>query len=309
MVELDLGVAPTVLAKLEFLNPGGSLKDRSALFMIEDAEKKGLLKPGGTIVEATSGNQGIALAMIGALKGYRVIITTPDRTATEKLAMLRAYGAEVHVCPNTDSHLDPRGYHAMAERFVEEIDGAFMPDQYFNPLNAQAHYYSMGPDVWEQSQEKITHFIAGAGTCGTISGAGRFLKEKNSNIKVIGVDAATSFYSSDSPKAYNVEGLGIDVESDVFDKNVIDTIIPITDEDAFASTRALAKQGLLVGISSGAVVHVARQYAKTLSKDNVIVILLADSGRSYLSKVFASQHIEPTVSALGETLVKGAIEL
>ena len=310
MIELDLGVAPTILAKLEFLNPGGSVKDRSALFMVEDAEKRGLLKPGGTIVEATSGNQGIALAMIGALKGYRVVITTPDRTALEKIAMLRAYGAEVYVCPNTDSHLDPRGYHAMAEKFVEEIEGAFMPDQYFNPLNAVAHYNSMGPDIWEQSKGRVTHFIAGAGTCGTISGAGRYLKEKKDTVKVIGVDAATSFYSSKEPKAYNVEGLGIDVESDVFDKSVIDSIIPITDKDAFDSTKVLAKQGLLVGISSGAVVHVARQYAKALTKDDVVVIILADSGRSYLSKVFAEEQIASrSPVAIDKTLIKGAIEL
>ena len=288
LVKLDMGTIPTILAKLEFTNPGGSIKDRAALFMIEQAEQSGLLKPGGTIVEASSGNQGIAIAMIGSLKGYRVIITVPDRTASEKIAVLHAYGAEVHVCPNTDHHDDPRGYHARAEQMLHSIPGAFMPNQYYNKNNAKAHYSSTGPEIWRQTNGCLTHFIAGAGTCGTISGTGRFLKEKNSRIQVIGVDAATSMYSSKNPKAYKAEGIGIDVISEVFDKEAIDEIIPITDENAFAMTQTLAtRYGLLVGISSGAVMHVALQYAKKLSKNDIIVLILADSGRNYLSKVFS----------------------
>jgi cystathionine beta-synthase len=294
LIELNFGTKSQLLAKLEFLNPGGSIKDRSALYMIEEAEQTGKLKPGGTIVEATSGNQGIALAMIGRIKGYRVIITLPDRTAKEKISMIRAYGAEVHICPNTDSHLNPKGYHAKAEELLEKISGGFMPNQYFNPLNAEAHYHSTGPEIWEETDGNITHFIAGAGTCGTISGVGRYLKYKNSTIKIIGVDAENSFYSSKNPKKYNVEGIGIDVESDVFDKSVVDEIIPISDKNAFTMTKKLAQEGgLLVGVSSGAVMHVALEYEKKLSKDNVIVVILADSGRSYLSKVFTDQKSIP----------------
>lgn len=298
LIKLDLGVRPTVLAKLEFLNPGGSIKDRSALFMVEEAERTGKLKPGGTIVEATSGNQGIALAMIGAVKGYRVIITVPDRTAEEKVAILRAYGAEVYVCPNTDSHHDPRGYHARAQALCKEIPGAFMPNQYFNPLNRKAHYSSTGPEIWQQTNGAVTHVIAGAGTCGTMCGIAEYLKEQNPAVKVVGVDAATSFYSSPTPKAYKVEGLGIDVMSDVFVESLIDTIVPITDEDAFAMTRKAATDyGLLVGISSGAVLHVALEYAKGLDDNDVVVVILADSGRSYLKKVFMNEEVSKKTTA------------
>ncbi|MBF8263944.1 MAG: Cystathionine beta-synthase [Parachlamydiales bacterium] len=287
LVKLDMGTIPTVLAKLEFTNPGGSIKDRAALYMIEQAELSGLLKPGGAIVEGTSGNQGIALAMIGSLKGYRVIITLPDRSAVEKIAVLRAYGAEVHICPNTVRHDDPNGYHARAVQLFHSIPGAFMPNQFFNKNNSQAHYLSTGPEIWRQTNGCLTHFMAGAGTCGTISGVGRFLKEKNALIRIIGVDAATSKYSSKQPQAYKVEGIGIDVVSDVFDQSVVDEIIPISDHDAFAMTQILAKRhGMLVGISSGAVMHVALQYAQKLKKDDVMVVILADSGRNYLSKVF-----------------------
>ncbi len=289
LMKLEFGTKPTMLAKLEMLNPGGSIKDRCALYMIEDAEQKGLLKPGGTIVEASSGNQGIALSMIGKIKGYRVIITVPDRTAPEKVAVLRAYGAEVHICPNTDSHEDPRNYHTLAVHLSKTIPGAYMPNQYFNKSNPRAHYSTTGPEIWEQTNGMITHFVAGAGSCGTMSGVGRYLKEKNPNIKIIGVDAATSMYSSKEPKAYNVEGLGIDVISDTFDQQAVDEIIPITDDNAFAMTRRLATEhGLLVGISSGAVMHVALEYAKKLKQSDLMVVIFADSGRNYLSKVFAT---------------------
>ncbi|MFA6263263.1 MAG: cysteine synthase family protein [Candidatus Babeliales bacterium] len=299
LMRLEFGTNPTLLAKLEMLNPGGSIKDRSALFMVEEAERTGKLMPGGTIVEASSGNQGIALAMIGKVKGYRVIITVPDRTAHEKVAALRAYGAEVHVCPNTDSHDDPRNYHTLAERMAHTIPGAHMPNQYFNKANPKAHYTTTGPEIWQQTEGTITHFICGAGSCGTISGVGRYLKEQNSNVKIIGVDAATSMYSSKEPKAYNVEGLGIDVISDTFDQAVIDEIIPISDDNAFAMTQKLATQhGILVGISSGAVMHVALEYTKKLSTHDVVVVIFADSGRNYLSKVFTPlAHRETTETA------------
>lgn len=287
LVRLEFGTKPTLLAKLEFTNPGGSIKDRPAFYMVEKAEREGKLRPGGTIVEASSGNQGIALAMIGTIKGYRVIITVPDRTAVEKIAILRAYGAEVYVCPNTDELHDPRGYHAIAEHFAHTIPGAFMPNQYFNINNPLAHYETTGPEIWQQTHGTITHFIVGAGSCGTISGVGKYLKEQNKNIKIIGVDAATSVYSSKEPKAYNAEGIGIDVISDTFLKEYIDEIIPVTDEQAFSMTRTLAKKhGILVGISSGAVMSIALEYVKKLTEKDVVVVILADSGRNYLSKIF-----------------------
>lgn len=297
IVRLDFGTTPLLLAKLELNNPGGSIKDRSALFMIQEAERTGKLQPGGTIVEASSGNQGIALAMLGKIKGYRVIITVSNRTAVEKVAILRAYGAEVHICPNTDTHDDPNNYHTLAEHLTHTIPGAFMPNQYFNKLNPEAHYRTTGPEIWQQTNGTITHFVCGAGSCGTISGTGRYLKEQNPHITVIGVDAATSLYSSpENPKAYNAEGIGIDVITETFNKSVIDHIIPIADEDAFTMTRRLAyESGLLVGISSGAVMHVALEYAKKLKETDVMVVILADSGKSYLSKAFMNS---PRLGAL-----------
>jgi len=281
------GVKPTILAKLEFLNPGGSLKDRPALFMIEEAERKGLLKKGGTIVEASSGNQGIALAMIGALKGYEVIITVPNRTSFEKLSTLQAYGAKVYVCPDTDDINDPLGYHSKAEELAHNIEGAFMPNQYFNVENPRAHYLTTGREIWEQSEGKVTHCFIGMGSCGAITGIGRYLKEKNPAIKIIGVDAATSKLSSPkNPKAYKTEGIGVDVISDTLDRSVIDEIIPIEDDDAFAMTKELAKKGYLVGLSSAALMHVILERAKTMQESDVIVTLFADSGRAYLTKVF-----------------------
>jgi len=291
LIKLDLGTKPTLLAKCEFLNPGGSIKDRAALFMVEQAELTGKLKPGGTIIEASSGNQGIALAMIGALKGYKVIITVPDRTAAEKVGMLRAYGAEVYVCPNTDNLDDPRGYHALADRLLHSIPGAFMPDQYNNKNNALAHYYSTGPEIWKQTDGTVTHIICGAGTCGTISGIGRYIKEQSTNVRIIGVDSVNSAYSSKEPKAYQVEGIGIDVISEVFDQTVVDEICTVTDEQVFDMTRSMAKEhGLLIGISSGAVMSVAMEYCKKLSENDTVVVLFADSGRSYLSKVFMTNQ-------------------
>lgn len=287
LVKLDLGLQPTVLAKLEYLNPGGSLKDRSALFMIDDAEKKGLLKPGGTIIEASSGNQGIALAMIGAVKGYKVIITVPDRTSDEKVATLRAYGAKVFVCPDTDNLDDPQGYHSKSEQLAKSIPGAFMPNQYHNKLNALAHYETTGKELWDQTNGEITHFFAGTGSCGTISGVGRYLKEKNPSVKIIGIDAATSAYSSDNPRSYETEGIGIDLIDGNLEIQFVDEILTIEDKDSFAMTKRLAQEfGLLVGLSSGAVMHVLFEYADKLKSSDIAVVILGDSGRAYLRKVF-----------------------
>lgn len=287
LVRLDFDIRPTLLAKLEHLNPGGSIKDRSALFMIQEAERTGKLRPGGTIVEASSGNQGIALAMIGTIKGYKVIVTAPDRTSAEKIATLQAYGVKVFVCPDTDNLHDPNGYHEKARILSEQIEGAYMPNQYYNVENPRAHYLTTGPEIWEQSQGKLTHCFISMGSCGAISGVGKYLKEKNKGIKIIGIDALTSKLSMpESPKVYKTEGMGVDVITDTLDRSVIDEIIPVSDEVTFAMTRALAKKGYLVGLSSGAVMHVALEHAKKLTENDVVVVIFADSGRAYLSKVF-----------------------
>ncbi|MCK4870370.1 MAG: cysteine synthase family protein [Gammaproteobacteria bacterium] len=287
LVGVDIGANAHAFAKLEYLNPGGSIKDRPALFMITEAERNGVLKPGGTIIEASSGNQGIALAMIGAVKGYEVIITVPDRTSFEKVSALQAYGAKVYVCPDTDCLEDPEGYHAKAEELFHKTPGAFMPNQYYNKENPRAHYLTTGPEIWQQTEGRITHCFIGMGSCGTISGIGKYLKEQNPAIKIIGIDAATSKFSSpDNPKTYKTEGIGVDVISDTLDMSVVDEALPIKDEDAFAMTKEMAHQGYLVGLSSGAVMHVAKQYAPQLKQDDVAVLIFADSGRAYLSKVF-----------------------
>lgn len=294
LIKLTLTTSARIFAKLEYYNPGGSIKDRAALFMIEEAERTGKLRPGGTIIEASSGNQGIALAMIGALKKYQVIITVPDRTSPEKIGVLKAYGADVRVCPNTDTHDDPRNYHSYARYLARITPNAFMPDQYYNELNPAAHYATTGPEIWHQTNGQVSHVIMATGSCGTITGVGRFLKEKNQAIKIIGVDAATSYFSSAEPKAYQAEGLGIDLVTETLDLSVIDTIVPITDQAAFAMTRELAVSfGLLVGISSGAVFHTLLGMLSSLTEKDCVVIIFADSGRAYLEKVFARHHETP----------------
>jgi cystathionine beta-synthase len=286
MITINLpSSACQIRAKLEHLNPGGSIKDRAALYMVEEAERKGLLKKGGTIIEGSSGNQGIALAMIGALKGYAVKITVPSRTSTEKIATLKAYGAEVIVCdPQTGVH----GYTELAQKLHRQTPNSFMPDQYLNPVNMEAHYRTTGPEIWRQTEGKVTHVIMAMGSCGTITGVGRYLKEQNPHIKIIGVDAERSLRSTGLPLGYQAEGLGVDViEGGLLDPHVIDEIYTISDDAAFEATRKLAKtQGLLMGISSGAVMHITERVAPTLKTDDMLVILLADSGRAYLEKVF-----------------------
>lgn len=278
-----------VYAKLEMLNPGGSFKDRVGLKMIETAEKNGLLKKGGTIVEASSGNQGAALAMIGAVKGYRVIITASEKISEEKLKTLKAFGAEVRIYKSTPNLEDEGSYYMEAKRIAKETPGVFWPNQYHNPENPNAHYVLTGPEIWEQTEGKITHFFAAAGSTGTVMGVGKFLKEKNSDAKIIGVDAATSFFSSKNPKPYKAEGLGIDYQPQFFDKSIVDEFITATDDDAFSNCRKLAKeQGLLVGGSSGAVMHALIEYAPKFNKNDFVVALFADSGKAYLSKIFSA---------------------
>ncbi len=290
LITLNLNSKAKILAKLEYLNPGGSIKDRSALFMVEKAEKEGILQPGGTIIEASSGNQGIALAMIGALKGYRVIITVPQKTSIEKISLLKAYGAEVIVCPDTASLEDPENYHVKAKQLAQEISNSFMPNQYFNSTNLLAHYHTTGPEIWEQTKGKITYFFTGTGSCGTISGVGRYLKEKNPKIQIIGIDSIHSAYSAPKPEVYHVEGIGIDVITENFDQTVIDKIETVTDDEAITETKRLIKNGHLVGLSSGAVMYILNKYLPSFTKDDVVVVIFADSGKSYLSKLFPSNE-------------------
>lgn len=286
LVKVEFDSPAVIYAKLEYLNPGGSIKDRSALFMIEYAERKYLLKPGGTIVESSSGNQGIALAMIGAIKGYHVVITVSEKASKEKVDAIRGYGAEVVVCPAVDEYDDPRGYHETALRIARETPGAYMPDQHFNQANVEAHYTSTGPEIWRQTEGKLTHFFAACGTTGTISGTGRYLKEQNPHVKILGVDAANSFFSTNGhPKPYAIEGLGIDHETPLLNLKAIDEMIPVKDEDAFPMLSVMAKKfGLLIGPSTAAVAYAVQEYVEKLTKDDVVVFIVADSGRAYLSK-------------------------
>ncbi|HEV2917147.1 MAG TPA: cysteine synthase family protein [Candidatus Babeliales bacterium] len=285
LVRVNFDSPATIYAKLEYLNPGGSVKDRSALYMIEYAEKHGLLKPGGTIIDASSGNQGIATAMIGAVKGYSVIITVSEKSSPEKLQTMQAYGARTVICPVAPMH-DPRNYHQVACRLHAQTPNSFMPNQYFNPVNALGHYHSLGPEIWKQTEGNITHFFAAAGTGGTVSGAGKYLKEQNPSIQVIAVDSNNSYRSTaGNPKPYILESIGVDFVSPVLNYDIIDIFAEVADEDGLAMLKYLARShGLLVGSSSGAVAHAVREYAKQLSANDVAVFICGDSGRAYLSK-------------------------
>ncbi len=295
LVQVNVESSAPLYAKLEYLNPGGSVKDRSAKYMIEQAELAGSIKPGGTLIDASSGNQGIAVAMIGAMKGYKVIITVSEKVSQEKLQTLKAYGAQVVMCPATELIEDPRSYHSVASRLQKETPNSFMPNQYFNPLNAQAHYTLLAPEIWKQTNGAITHFFAAAGTCGTISGVGKYLKEQNPNVKIIAVDSVNSFHATKGhPKPYKVEGMGIDFDTPVMSWSVIDEVLTVSDDNAIGMLKKLAKsRGLLVGPSSGAVAYVADQFAKkNLGKNDLGVMIFGDSGRAYLSKNFYAHEAE-----------------
>lgn len=288
LVKLNLENPGSLYAKLEYANPGGSVKDRSARFMIEEAERKGLLKPGGTIIDSSSGNQGIAIAMIGAARGYNVIITVPKKISQEKLKTLEAYGADVIVCPVTANLEDPESYHSKAVELHKKTANSFMPNQYFNPDNAEAHYRSLGPEIWKQTNGTITHLFAGAGTCGTVSGTGKYLKEQNPAITIIGIDCDKSYRATNgNPETYCIEGIGIDfTNSPVLDPQAIDEIINTSEDKAYSMLKPLAREhGILAGMSSGAVAYVAQEYAKNNFNDNDIgVMIFGDSGRAYLTK-------------------------
>jgi cystathionine beta-synthase len=285
---IEPGLTTPLVAKVEFLNPGGSVKDRPAVTMIDTAERSGALKPGGTLVEPTSGNTGLGLAMVAALRGYGVIAVMPDKMSREKIDTLRAYGAEVVICPTDVPPDSPRAYYRVADRLTEEIDGAFQPNQYFNPANPEAHYGSTGPEIWRQTGGLITHFVVGVGTGGTISGAGRYLKEQNPEIEVVGADPEGSLYSGGPVHPYRVEGIGEDFWPDTLHKDVVDRYVRVSDRDSFVAARRLvAREGLFAGGSSGTAIYAALQVAREVDDPEALVVtLLPDGGRPYLSKIF-----------------------
>ena len=285
---LAAGLAPRVVAKLEHMNPGGSVKDRIAAPMIEAAERAGQLKPGGVIVEPTSGNTGVGLAMAAAAKGYRCIFVMADKQSEEKRALLRAYGAEVVICPTDVPPDDERSYYRVSDRMAREIPGAWKPDQYTNPANPQAHYASTGPEIWEATEGRITHFVAGVGTGGTISGIGRYLHEQNSKVVVVGADPEGSVFSGGSAQPYLTEGVGEDFWPATYDTEVGDVIVQVSDRDAFLTARqATAAEGILVGESGGTALWAALQIARSVENPQALfVVLLPDSGRNYVGKLY-----------------------
>jgi cystathionine beta-synthase len=285
---IGAGLAPQIVAKVESFNPGGSIKDRVALKLIEAAERDGRLRAGGTIIEPTSGNTGTGLAIAARLKGYRVIAVMPDKMSSEKIDLLRAYGAEVVVCPTDVAPDSPQSYYRVADRLTEEIPGAFQPNQYSNPANPETHYLTTGPELWRQSGGRITHFVCGVGTGGTITGVARYLREQNPAIEVIGADPVGSIYSNAEVHPYLVEGVGEDFWPQTFDPSVVDRYVTVSDRDSFLTTRRLAEtEGLLVGGSCGLAVWAALEVARGVSDRNAMVaVILPDGGRAYLSKIF-----------------------
>src|SRR5713226_4790719 len=296
---INQGLKPQIYVKAEFTNPGGSVKDRIGISMIDEAEKKGLLKPGGTIIEGTSGNTGMGLALVAAVRGYKCVFTTTDKQSKEKVDLLKALGAEVIVCPTAVEPEDPRSYYSVANKLAREIPNSYYPNQYDNPMNPEAHYQTTGPEIWEDSEGKITHFVCGMGTGGTISGVGRYLKEKNPKVKVIGVDPIGSLYyeyvkTGKVGKAltYVVEGIGEDFFPTTMDFKVLDEVVQVNDQECFVWARRLAKQeGIFTGGSGGGCVSGALRVAQEYKRGDFVVAFLPDTGTRYLSKVYNEEWI------------------
>ena len=315
------GLRPTILAKLEYMNPGGSVKDRIGLAMLEAAEEAGKIKPGGTLIEGTSGNTGMGMALAAAVKGYQCIFTMPDKMSQEKIDALRALGAEVIVTPTQVEHHDPRSYHSVALRLSREIPNSVFPNQYDNPANTDAHYQTTGPEIWKQTEGRVTHVVIGVGTGGTITGVARFLKEKNPNIRIIGVDPegsifAEMFRTGQKPQVqpYKVEGIGQDEMPRNVDFSVIDEIHAVSDRDSFLRTRLLARsEGIFAGGSAGSALHVALKISENLTENDVVVIIIPDSGTRYLSKIYndnwmkENQFVESQIKVRASQVVRDKV--
>src|SRR5437588_3135752 len=281
------GLTAAVYAKMESLNPGGSVKDRVAQAMVAEAERRGWLQPGGTIIEATAGNTGVGLAMVAAVKGYRCIFVLPDKMSAEKVRLLKAYGAEVVITPTALPPDSPDSYNGVADRLAREIPGAWRPNQFTNLSNPEVHYRNTGYEIWEQTEGKITAFVAGVGTGGTISGVARYLKEQNPEVRIVGADPEGSVLSGDTPHPWKVEGIGEDFVPKTLNRPLVDEWIRVSDAESFHTARALAKrEGMMVGGSSGTAVAAALRYARRLVGEQMVVALCADTGRNYMSKLF-----------------------
>jgi cystathionine beta-synthase len=280
-------VPPTVAVKVEALNPGGSVKDRVGLAMVQEAEQRGWLRPGGTIIEATAGNTGVGLALVAAVRGYRCIFVLPDKMAAEKIALLKGYGAEVVITPTNVPPDSPDSYNGVADRLAREIPGAWRPNQFANMANPEIHYRTTGPEIWEQSEGRVTAFVGGVGTGGTLSGVGRYLKERNADVKIIGADPEGSVLSGGTPKAWKVEGIGEDFVPKTFNGQIVDEWLRVSDAESFHWARQLSRrEGILAGGSSGTSLAAALRYARRLTKDDLVVAIVCDTGRNYLSKFF-----------------------
>ncbi|HEY3999386.1 MAG TPA: cystathionine beta-synthase [Candidatus Xenobia bacterium] len=291
--KVSAGVRPTILAKLEFLNPGGSVKDRIGLRMIEEAERQGKLRPGGTIVEPTSGNTGVGLAMVAALKGYRCTFVMPDKMSMEKVRLLKAYGADVVITPTAVPRESPESYYSVADRLARELPGGFQPNQYANFMNPRSHYETTGPEIWDQTEGRIDVFVCGLGTGGTITGVAQYLKERKPSVRIVGVDPEGSLYTCETARPYKTEGVGEDFIPATADLSLVDEYVTVSDREAFATARHLAREeGLLAGGSSGMAVYGALKVSRHLEEDKVVVVLLPDTGRNYLSKFFNDDYMK-----------------